>query len=30
MLQPIVNTDGIVIGAEALVRWNHPQKGLLP
>ncbi len=29
-LQPIVNTDGIVIGAEALVRWNHPQKGLLP
>ena len=24
-----VNTDGQAIGAEALVRWKHPQKGLI-
>ena len=24
-----VNVDGGVIGAEALVRWNHPQRGLV-
>lgn len=28
--QPIVNKNGHVIGAEALIRWQHPTKGLLP
>jgi diguanylate cyclase (GGDEF)-like protein/PAS domain S-box-containing protein len=29
--QPKVNMrSGAVIGAEALIRWQHPQKGLLP
>lgn len=29
--QPKVNMrTGIVIGAEALIRWQHPEKGLLP
>ena len=23
-------TDGIVVGAEALIRWNHPERGVLP
>lgn len=28
--QPIIDSrTGIVIGAESLVRWNHPEKGLL-
>ncbi|MBA6381723.1 EAL domain-containing protein [Colwellia sp. BRX10-6] len=27
--QPQVNTSGKVIGAEALIRWNHPSKGLI-
>jgi diguanylate cyclase (GGDEF)-like protein len=28
--QPIVAADGRVKGAEALIRWNHPEKGLIP
>jgi len=29
--QPVVSMEsGKVFGAEALVRWNHPQRGLLP
>jgi diguanylate cyclase (GGDEF)-like protein len=28
--QPQLSVDGRVIGAEALVRWNHPQRGLVP
>jgi EAL domain-containing protein (putative c-di-GMP-specific phosphodiesterase class I) len=29
--QPKVNMcSGLVIGAEALIRWQHPEKGLLP
>ena len=29
--QPKVNMrTGVVIGAEALIRWQHPQRGLLP
>ncbi len=27
--QPIVRPDGRIAGAEALMRWNHPQMGLL-
>ena len=27
--QPQVNTQGDVVGAEALIRWNHPQRGLI-
>ena len=29
-LQPQVNGDGTLTGAEALVRWNHPEDGILP
>jgi diguanylate cyclase len=30
-LQPIVSADGArLIGAEALMRWHHPQRGLVP
>ncbi|MBR6297582.1 MAG: EAL domain-containing protein [Treponema sp.] len=29
-LQPQVDADGVMCGAEALVRWNHHEKGLLP
>jgi diguanylate cyclase (GGDEF)-like protein/PAS domain S-box-containing protein len=29
--QPVVSiADGTVVGAEALVRWQHPSRGLLP
>lgn len=29
-LQPQVDAQGCLAGAEALVRWQHPQRGLLP
>ena len=29
-LQPIVNADGKIIGAEALARWIHPENGFMP
>lgn len=28
--QPQVNMNGNMIGAEALLRWSHPQKGMVP
>jgi len=28
--QPQVNSDGVVIGAEALIRWSHPTRGRVP
>ncbi len=27
--QPIVHPDGRIAGAEALMRWNHPERGLI-
>ena len=27
--QPIVNIDGSIYSAEALIRWHHPQKGFI-
>nr|WP_243855626.1 EAL domain-containing protein [Aquabacterium sp. A08] len=29
-LQPQVNADGHTVSAEALVRWQHPDRGLVP
>ncbi len=29
-LQPQVDRDGTVIGGEALARWIHPEKGIIP
>jgi EAL domain-containing protein (putative c-di-GMP-specific phosphodiesterase class I) len=29
-LQPQVNAAGVQVGAEALVRWQHPARGLIP
>jgi EAL domain-containing protein (putative c-di-GMP-specific phosphodiesterase class I) len=28
--QPQVDVNGTIIGVEALLRWNHPNKGLVP
>lgn len=28
--QPVVAPDGTVVSAEALVRWPHPERGLIP
>lgn len=29
-LQPQVDRNGTVLGGEALVRWRHPEKGMIP
>jgi diguanylate cyclase (GGDEF)-like protein len=28
--QPVVDTAGKIHGAEALIRWNHPERGMIP
>jgi diguanylate cyclase (GGDEF)-like protein/PAS domain S-box-containing protein len=28
--QRVVDADGVILGAEALVRWNHPRRGMVP
>jgi len=28
--QPVVDTNGKIHGAEALIRWNHPERGCIP
>jgi len=28
--QPQVNRDGALLGAEVLIRWKHPQRGMVP
>jgi len=28
--QPVVDEDGKITGVEALLRWNHPQRGMVP
>jgi len=27
--QPVVDADGTILGAEALVRWQHPERGMV-
>ncbi len=29
-LQPQINANGLIIGAEALLRWKHPKFGMIP
>nr|WP_246434054.1 EAL domain-containing protein [Spirochaeta isovalerica] len=28
--QPIVSPEGVIKGCETLIRWNHPERGLVP
>ncbi|WP_147652884.1 putative bifunctional diguanylate cyclase/phosphodiesterase [Vulcaniibacterium gelatinicum] len=30
LFQPLFDTDGRIVALEALVRWRHPERGLLP
>ncbi|MGH3799919.1 MAG: putative bifunctional diguanylate cyclase/phosphodiesterase [Pseudonocardiaceae bacterium] len=29
LYQPVVDPDGVVLSAEALIRWSHPERGML-